>query len=324
MKTLLNILIIILALTLLYILIYPQYQEGKVYELKIGVDNSVGSLIPYLAEAKGFFQGQKLKPVYFYSEDPDYLYDKLLSQEIDLAVLPWSTVLKRVCEKNESVKVFISSDFRTGIPVDGFFIHPKEKIKSLKDLKGKKLGIPPALKEIVPIILTENGVKPTEVLTFELPQSEILNKIKNHELAAGILWEPYRTQAIKEGLVLLLDGFLPKSIITPYPGCLYALNPLLFRQRRRVAIRIKIATDMAITIIDKEAPQVRKIFLTRLNLDPEQLADFNLPEFQKLTGINEAQISSYLLYLVDKGVIDKERTQGVKIKNLLAEPVAFQ
>ncbi len=324
MKAILNILIIILTCALLYILIYPQYEEGKVAKLKIGTDKSVTALILFLAEERGFTKEQKLEPIYIYSESPDSLYDKLLAGECDLAVLPWSTVLKRFIEKETKVSAFISQDFRTGIPVDAILTTPQSKIKSFKDLKGKRLGYPPALKDLLPMILSENGINLSDIKPSELSQSEIVEKMIKGELEAGIVWEPYRTRLIKEGMTILFDGALPKSVIAPYPHSCYALNPLLLKEKRQVAVRLKIATDMAISLIDKDPQYARGVLLTKLALSPELMRDFNLPEFQKLSAINKTGIHSYLTYLGERGIVNKERIKDFKIEDILTAPIDLQ
>ncbi len=324
MKAILNILIVILVVVLLYILIYPQYQESKVYQLKIGTDRSVNSLIIYFAEEKGFLKEQKLIPEYISAETPDEIYSQLANQEIDLAILPWSTILKRTIENGETAKAFISSNFRAGIPIDAIFVNPKSKITSPKELKGKKFGYPPAFAHLIGTVLSENGTSPKDLALQELSEEEICQKLKNGELDGAFVSEPYRTRLIKEGMTILLDAPLLKTFVAPFPGYAYVLNPLLLKEKRRVAVRLKIATDMAISLLDKEPGLVREVVIKKLGLDPKLTADFNLPEIEKLAGINKPGLQSYLFQLGEKGIINRDRIGDFKVENILVAPIDLQ
>lgn len=324
MKAILNILIVVLIGVLLYILIYPQYQESKAYQLKIGIDRSVNPLIIYFAEEKGFLKEQKLIPEYISAQSPDELYSQLYTQKIDLAILPWSTILKRMVENGETAKAFISSNFRAGIPVDAIFVNPKSKITSTKELKGKKFGYPPAFAHLVGTVLSENGASPKDLILEELSEEKICQKLKNGELDGALVSEPYRTQLINEGMTLILDAPLPKTFVAPSPGYAYVLNPLLLKEKRRVAVRLKIATDMAISLLDKEPRLAREVLIKRLGLDPKLTTDFNLPEIEKLAGINKAGIQSYLFQLGEKGIIKRDLIGDFRVENILVAPIDLQ
>jgi ABC-type nitrate/sulfonate/bicarbonate transport system substrate-binding protein len=324
MKTILNILIVILLVVLLYILIYPQYQENKPAPIRIGTERSLNSLVLFFAEENGFLKGQKLLPEYIFADSPDELYSRLLAKEIDLAVLPWSTIFKRVIEKGETVKVFISGNFRAGVPISAIFAHPKVKVQTLKDLKGKRFGYPLYFADLVPVILSENGLSVKDLILSPLPQGEIPEKLKNGELDCALVCEPYRTQLIKEGMALVFDAVLGKSFLAPFPAFAYAINPSLIREKRKVGVRLKIATDMAITLADKEPESMRAVLIKRLGLDSERVANFNLPEIEKLAGINKSQIQAYLLNLAERGVINREAIKDFRVENLLVAPVDMQ
>ncbi len=324
MKTLLNILIVLLIGLLLYILLYPQYQESKVQTVKMGIDGSLASLVIFFAEEKAFLKEQKLIPEYIFLDSPEEIYSQLLDQKIDFAILPWSTVLKRVVATGETVKAFISLNLRTGIPVDAIFTHPNSKITSLKGLKGKKFGLPPGFLDLVQVILIENQTSPKDLILSEIPEKEIVQKLKNGELDCALVLEPYRTQLKKEGMVVLLDGPLPKTFLAPFPGYAYVLNPLLLKEKRKVAVRLKIATDMAISLLDKEPQNARAVLIKRWGLDPELAADFNLPEVEKLAGINKPQIQAYLLNLAERGIINRAGIEELKAENLLCAPIDLQ
>ncbi len=324
MKSLLNILIAVLVCALLYILIYPQYQESKVYTLKVGTDRSVNPLILFFAEERAILKGQKLTPEYIFSDSPDSLFEKLLTDEIDIAILPWSYLLKRVIEKGETVKVFISQNFRLGIPVDAILTNPKSKIGAFQDLKGKRLGYPPIFRDLLPFILNSNGLSPKDLILQELPAEEISRKLLSQELDAAFLFEPYRTKLLRSGQSLLLDAVLPKTFLTPYPAFAYALNPKFLRTKRKVGVRLKIATDMAISLIDKEPHNVRELLIQKLALDPDRTRDFNLPEIEKLAGINKAGLISYLAHLADGGLVEREKVKDFKPENILVPPLELQ
>jgi ABC-type nitrate/sulfonate/bicarbonate transport system substrate-binding protein len=289
MIKLLNVVIIILALVLVGIIIYPQWQETKTSELKIGCDSTVNSTAFLVAQAKGFFSENRIKPNLIFYEDPKKIVDDFLADKIECAVIPWPTILS-VARGYDSIYVLASGLYRTSLPVDGVFVLPQSPIKQIKDLKNKRLGFSPLLKDIIHVFVHNLGLKPNEIRLVKIPNSGLLAALKAKVVDAIIVLEPERTTAINEGLVSLMDPGLPKAVISPFPGLGIIIKSKLLSERRRFTNRIKTVVDAGVTFVNANVEESRMAFLNFYKLDTAQYRKCYLPEYEKLAELNRGLI----------------------------------
>ncbi|MCS7258326.1 MAG: ABC transporter substrate-binding protein [candidate division WOR-3 bacterium] len=291
MNKVLNIIIIVLALLLVGIIIYPQWQEGRTVELNIGCDPSVNATVFLVAQNKEFFSENRIKPNFIFYENPDLMIKDFLSDSLDCALLPWPAILN-LAKTYDSIYVLASALYRTSLPVDGIFVLPKAKnpIKQIKDLKNKRLGYSPLFKNIINVLIYNLGFKPQEVKLIELPNSELVSALKNNQVDAILVIEPERTCALNDSLVPLMMPALPKAIIGPFPGCGVVIKSAPVIQKKRFATRFKTVLDAAVTYAGANTEESRKIFLDYYKLDTIKYRTCYLPDYEKLAELNRGLI----------------------------------
>ncbi|MCS7250521.1 MAG: ABC transporter substrate-binding protein [candidate division WOR-3 bacterium] len=293
MKVILNILIVVLLAGLLYVLIYPQYEESKIQQVKIACDSSVASVIYLVAKDTGFFKSERIEPVFVFYQNPNEGIEKLIKNECDMGIFPWLTVFNYMKNKNETLMVFTSYEFQSGITVDAIIIN-QQKLK-IKDkitfgvLKNKKFGLPFGYLEISKEILTKMGVDIKTVNFIEGSFGEIYDKFLKGEIDAGLFIEPYRSLLINQGYYSLFEGALPKIYMPAYPGYAVGFYRDFFNKKRRVCARIKKITDAAIAIVDKDAKYAREVYKKYFTF---VTTDVRLPDVQKTSAMNKGAIIS--------------------------------
>lgn len=293
MKTLLNILIIVLLVALLYVLIYPQYEESKIQKVKIACDSSVASIVYFVAEDTGFFKSEKIEPIFLFYQNPNEGIEKLIKNELDMGIFPWITIFDYMKNKKETLMVFTSYEFQSGITVDAIIIN-QQKLK-VKDkitfmvLNNKKFGVPFGYLEIGKEILTKMGVDIKKVTLIEGNFGEIYDKFLKGEIDAGLFIEPYRSLLLNQGYYLLFDGALPKIYLSSYPGYAIAFSRDFFNKKRRVCARIKKITDATIAIVNKDAKYAREVYNKYFPFSAENI---KLPDIQKTSAMNKGAIIS--------------------------------
>jgi len=121
MIKLLNIVIIILAIILVGIIVYPQWKESRPVTVRIGCDSTVGSIVFVGTQEKQFFKNERVIPEFVFYSDPQLMLEALATGKIECAITPWSALLKKVDTSQDSFKVITSGEFRTSIPIDAIF-----------------------------------------------------------------------------------------------------------------------------------------------------------------------------------------------------------
>ena len=293
MKTILNILIVILLAALLYVLIYPQYQENKVQQVKIACDSSIALVVYFVAQDTGFFKNEKIEPTFVFYQNPNEGIEKIFKNECDMGIFPWFVVFDYLKNKNETLMVFTSYEFQSGITVDAIIVNQK-KLKSKEKitfslLNKKKFGVPFGYLPIAKEILERSGVDIKTVTFYEGSFGEIYEKFLKGELDAGLFIEPYRSLLIKEGYYVLLEGPLPKIYLPSYPGYAVGFSKNFFNKKRRLCAKIKRLTDGAIAIINKDAKYAREIYNKYFQFSAEGV---RFPDIQKTGVMNKGAIIS--------------------------------
>jgi len=103
------------------------------------------------------------------------------------------------------LKIVYISDFSKG----GDVLVSKLDIKTIADLKGKKIGVN-ALDGFdhyfLLYLLKQNGLDVSDVKLIEIPAHEVLDALESGIIDAGQVWEPYQSQIIASGYRLLASS----------------------------------------------------------------------------------------------------------------------
>lgn len=305
MIRLLNIIIIVLALALVFIIVYPQWQENRPINVFIGCDSTINSHIFIVAQNKEFFQKERIIPQFIFYENPNAMLEDLANDKLTCAICPWPTIIKYALNNQDSIKVIASLEYRSSIPIDAIFINPRSRnvIKQLKDLRNKRLAYPTTLKDIMPTLIKNMGFKATEIKLLEMSNNKLIQALIDNQADAILVIEPERTAALNQGLEPLMNPALPKIVIAPFPGAGVVVKNDFISLKRRAAFKIKMIIDASIAFIDANVDEVRKQFLNFYNLDTTMYGQCYLPQNQKLLEINKGSIISMMTKMFDSGTI---------------------
>ena len=118
MTKLLNVLIVLLAALLVFVILYPQIQQNRPIDLKFACDSSATSLPILVGIDESLFVKNRINPTLVFYSDPDQAIADLFAGKMDVGVFPWSTVLKHAIARGETLQVFMNEDFKQSLPVD--------------------------------------------------------------------------------------------------------------------------------------------------------------------------------------------------------------
>jgi NitT/TauT family transport system substrate-binding protein len=218
-------------------------------------------------------------------------------------------------------KCILVNDYSNGNDM----IIAKPGIKSVAELKGKKIGVEVGLvdhllllKALESVKLTEKDVKITNVTTDQTPQA-----LKSGSVDAIAAWQPNSGQALKE-----VPGSTAVFTSASVPGLIFdqlCVNPKSLAERRADWMKVvKVWFQIADFIKDpKNVDEAAKIMGQRVKLSGEEYKKFmNGTAFQDLAGNLKAYAKGETLESVfgSSKTVDAFFTKNKMYKN----PVKFE
>ncbi len=316
MTRILTVIIIILAAVLVGIILYPQIQENRPMPLRFACDSSVAALPFLVAIDDTLFLKNRILPELGYYSDPDQALADLFAGKTDVGVFPWSTILRHMSTKGETLQVFMAVEFRPALPVDVLAKVKKSRINKLTDLKGKRLGYPPILRDYVAALLGEIGLKPADVKLTEASLTALSAMLAAGQLDAAWLVEP-AVCPLDLNTVDTLSAIATRYLNNPFPAFAIGFSPEFLKKTTRAQrTRLKIALDMAVDRIDAR-PEEAKQTLGRYFPYCQNVCGFcRLPQYQRLVEINRPAVQTLAARLLRLGIV----SDTIDTKRIFVEP----
>jgi NitT/TauT family transport system substrate-binding protein len=300
---LLNVLIVILALALVFVIVYPQIQENRPAPLRLACDSTAAALPFLVAIEESLFQQNRIVPELVLYSDPDLAIADLFAGKVDVGIFPWSTVLKHWSEKNETLKVFMSEEYRQSLYVDAIVVPTKSKVKSVVELRGKKLAYPPQLRDYIPVMLVSAGLTDKDITLVEVGPSGMMAQLTGGNVDAAWLIEPLLCPLDTMQFRVLQPAALARLVSQPFPGAAIGFAPSFLERSRSLPVRLKIAMDAAASMIDSKTDQA-KLHLAKYFQYCDNFCGFcRIPEPQRLAEINKPSVASLASRLATVGVV---------------------
>lgn len=240
--------------------------------LKVGYSDWPGWVAWQVAIDKGWFKeaGVDVQFEWF-----DYVasMDAFAAGKVDAVTMTNGDALVTGANGAKSVMILVG-DYSNGNDM----IVGKPGIGSLKDLKGKKIGVEIGFVEHLLLLngLEKAGMKETDVELVNSPTNETPQVLASGDVAAIGAWQPNSGMALK-----MVPGSKPIYSSADQPGLIYdvlAVNPASLASRKADWQKVVNIWDRVVNYINdpKTQPDAVKIMAARVGVKPE--------EYQKLLG----------------------------------------
>jgi hypothetical protein len=312
MTKLLNVLIVILAAALVFVILYPQIQQNRPIDLKFACDSSAASLPILVAVDESLFVKNRINPTVVFYSDPDQALADLFAGKTDVGVFPWSTVIKRVATKGETLKVFMGEEFRQSLPVDAIVAPHKSPVKTAADIRGRRLAYPPQLRDYIPVVLVGLGLRAEDVKLTEVPFTSLLEQLETGMCDAAWLIEPQLCPLDTTKYRVVQSSALARFVSQPFPGAAIGFAPRFAQTYRQGPKRLKISTDAAMALTETKGDDAKRILAKYFPYCAKSCGFCRLPELQRNTEINKPAVAALASRLKLSGVLTNEvNTQGL-------------
>lgn len=233
--------------------------------LKVGYSDWPGWVAWQVAIDKGWFKEAGVDVAF---EWFDYVasMDAFSAGKIDAVTVTNGDALVTGAAGAKNVMIMLT-DYSNGNDM----IVGRPGIKSLKDLKGKKVGLEVGFVEHLLLLngLQKAGMKETDVTLVNAKTNETPQVLASGDVAAIGAWQPNSGQALK-----LVPGSKPIYSSADEPGLIYdvlIVSPTSLQQRRADWLKLVKVWDRVVSYINdpKTQPDALKIMAARVGLKPE-------------------------------------------------------
>lgn len=232
--------------------------------LKIGYSDWPGWVAWQVALDKGFFKeaGVDVKLEWF---DYSASLDAFTAGKIDAVCMTNGDALVTGAGGGKSVAIVLT-DYSNGNDM----IVAKPGIKTLKDLKGKKVAVEFGLVEHLLLLngLKKAGMKESDVTLVNGKTNEMPQILASKDITAIGAWQPISGQAMKG-----VPGAKPLYTSAEEPGLIYdivGVNPTSLAKRKDDWKKVVLVWDKVVAHINdpKTQPDALKIMSARVGLKP--------------------------------------------------------
>ena len=233
--------------------------------LKIGYSDWPGWVAWQVAIEKGWFKEAGVD-VQFDWFDYSASMDAFAAGKIDAVTVTNGDALVMASGGAKNVMILLT-DYSNGNDM----IVGKPGIKSLKDLKGKKIGLETGLVEHLLLLngLQKAGLKESDVTIVNTKTNETPQALASGDLAAIGAWQPNSGEAMKR-----VPGAKPIYTSADEPGLIYdvvTVNPASLASHKADWQKVIKVWSKVVTYINdpKTQPDAVKIMSARVGLKPE-------------------------------------------------------
>lgn len=314
MRKILPIINIILALILIYILIYPQLKTKKVVSVNILYEQNIASLPLFVAQDLGYFDTLRVKiDTLREVEKPGKEVDAVTTSAAQAAMgLSGDGFIFKTGPRPDAYRLIYLCSSTEGAPATALFVkrppkrkRRKKRIKGIKDLVGKRIGYLRGThyEDILKYIVKEEELDPNKFHFTPLSSFEMDSAIQKDLVDALVAIEPYRTMLLNqsEEVQLLEDGFFENHAVSPFLLGVGFTSNVNVQLKRNATQRILKAMSMAIKFIRTHPDSALAIADRHLEM-PEDFT-FALPNYSDYKEINIPGLIRWASFLKDADVL---------------------
>ncbi|MFD1047135.1 ABC transporter substrate-binding protein, partial [Kibdelosporangium lantanae] len=198
----------------------PAAPPVEVPEIRLGVLKVTDTAPLFVAQREGIFEKHGLRPKFVTMELTGDQRIDLEHGQADVTFDSWVTIFLNVADGADWV--VLGEAYQTGPRSTGLLVSRSSRLRSVKDLAGKRVGVNNLRGLGVLLtnsVLATNGMKPSDVQYVEMPFDNLAGAINNGDITAGWMVEPYLTRAqLDVGCVMLADTAVGATSDFPQSG----------------------------------------------------------------------------------------------------------
>jgi len=276
---------IIVGIVFLYFK-YQHFWQQEKHAISIAVSRTPLSTPFYVAMSIGAFKDTCVTVEYNEVIGGQMAFAKVVNGEVDFGTTSDSVIAFQSLAKKSFVThaMFVQSDNDVKLMTS-----PSDKMKSVIELKGKKVGVTKgtASEYFFSSLLAIDGLTIEDVELYHYKPEELINRFINNEVDAIVPWEPfvYNAKQLLDEQIKIHDT---KSLSTLSFNLISRSADSLLVEKAKCVIQ---GLSKAIEYIASHPEKSQKIVMDELNLTPSFI-DWVWPDYIFKLGLNQSLILS--------------------------------
>jgi NitT/TauT family transport system substrate-binding protein len=220
-------------LLLVMLLCVTSQSQGQLQKVNIASGGHVVHFLPLdLAVALGYFKNEGLDPDITYLDGGTATAQALISKQVDFSTNGIEHAFKAAAQGKNDLRMVVLLNQTPGmvLVVDSKY---KDSVKTIADLKGKRLGVTSlgsASHMVLAFLLSKNGVSLEDATITKAGTSTFPPALKNGSIDGGIAVEPFASIMVEQGNAYVLQRLITLEDSNKAFGGPYSLTGILTRQ----------------------------------------------------------------------------------------------
>jgi len=278
--------------------------------IKIGYQALTVNLPLFTAYEKGYFGNVKIELVKF--ETTNQLIDAMLTNKIDATgIVALQPLLAVEAQSKDQFEIFAVNQQTPEKNIDKLVVKADSTIKTIADLKGKKLGIyPGSSQRAIAEIIVSKFMSASDVEIIELPPATQLGALQSGQVDALLTLEPLGTLAEANGVGNIIENApMSKYVLSDFTLGAAAVSEKFLKEKPGVAKKIISGFDKGINNMEKN-----RAVLTKYTSVTEPIAQ--KIGIGNIVMVNKANINA-IQQLADIYFAKAQLTAKVDVKDIL-------
>lgn len=258
---------VLAVMAIVIIVIKPFGDKGAEGKVRVGYLPIAADLPLFVASEQGYFKKRGLDVDLIRFESSPLMGTAFVNNDVD-AVASIATTVALSTESRDPgrFRIFMVDANTPESPLSGMLTMPGTGVKTIEDLRGKKVGIFPGSNAalVFGLVFKKHGLDPTKDLTLiELPAGSQLQALSGGQVDALCTWEPITTQAVLDyKAVNFHPAAVEREVISPYNAGVWLVGRST--SMRRLGYVVSMMSLPTVDVADHHGVEPRTLLLHRL------------------------------------------------------------
>jgi len=291
-------------------------QKPQLVKIKIGYMPFTTNWPVFTAVEKGFFKEEGLDvELISFNSGPDAA-NALIKGEISSQVINTFSDLFNIETRSSGLyKIYALQQSSDKGHSETLLARSSSDIKTIEDLKGKKIGITPGsfTESLVKLAYKDKLDFSKDVTLVKLAPPIQLSSLESGQIDALLAYEPTVTIATEKNIAYILDEHPWKRVMEPLPIGAYTISLKTINEEPEIAKKIVRAMSKSI-FLGRTNPKEAHISVVKHLAVPQNIVD-NLHYLEDLVAkeIDAKSLEKLVNLYVEQGIIEKK----VNVENLI-------
>lgn len=280
----------------------------------------------YVAIEKGFFDAEGIRIKLHRFNSPGVAINSLASGDLDFhGAAGWPTLFTKFVVDPTFFKVPISAIETRQLFTARILVPKDSPIKTLQDLKGKRIGTykSPSTRLYIKLILSKYLDPEKDITLIELANPSLqVPALAEGKFDALYTYDPHGTVALKKGVAkVLVEAVRVTEFMDPFPAFGNAMSNKFAFEHREVARRFMKALNRAAQWIDGNIEETKKICMKYTPVKDEEIAlACGMYKWQLLGEEDQSLIQKLADLFSEHGLLTKK----VEVKEMMFSQSVFE